>query len=55
MFYSFVKYLKFYIELVVVRRSHEAWNYNYGHNITRIFDVLPSFPFTTRETKPDYY
>ena len=30
------------------------FNYNHGHNIMRIFDVLPNFPFTTSETKPDY-
>ena len=28
--------------------------YNHGHNIMRIFYVLPNFPFTTSETKPDY-
>ena len=28
--------------------------YNHGHNITRSFNVLPNFPFTTSETKPDY-
>ena len=28
--------------------------YDHGHNIVRIFDVLPIFPFTTNETKPDY-
>ena len=49
---------------------HKAWNstldekfnlcfsvdfdYNHGHNFVRIFDVLPNFPFTTSETKPDY-
>ena len=27
---------------------------NHGHNILRIFDVLPNLPFTTSETKPDY-
>ena len=27
----------------------------HGHNIMRIFDVLPNFPFTTSETKPGYY
>ena len=27
---------------------------NHGHNIMRIFDVLPNFPFTTSETKLDY-
>ena len=25
-----------------------------GHEILRIFDVLPNFPFTKSETKPDY-
>ena len=29
--------------------------YNYFHNILRLFDVLPNFPFTTSETMPDYY
>ena len=28
--------------------------YNYGHYIMRTFDVLPNFPLTTSETKPDY-
>ena len=28
--------------------------YNHGYTIMKIFDVLPDFPFTTRETKPDY-
>ena len=28
--------------------------YNDGHNILRIFDALPNFPFTTSETKRDY-
>ena len=28
--------------------------YNHGHNILRAFNVLPNFPFTTSETKPDY-
>ena len=30
-------------------------SYNYFHNILRLFDVLPNFPFTTSETMPDYY
>ena len=29
--------------------------YNQFHNIFRLFDVLPNFPFTTRETMRDYY
>ena len=28
--------------------------YNYGHNIMRIFDVLPNISVTTSEAKPDY-
>ena len=28
--------------------------YNHGHNIMKMFDVLPNFPFTTTETKPNY-
>ena len=29
--------------------------YNQFHNVLRLFDVLPSFPFTTIETMGDYY
>ena len=29
--------------------------YNHFHNILRLFDVLPNFPFTISETMPDYY
>ena len=29
--------------------------YNHFHNILRLSDVLPSFPFTTSETMRDYY
>ena len=28
---------------------------NHFHNILRLFDVLPNFPFTTSETICDYY
>ena len=27
----------------------------YFHNVLRLFDVLPNFPFTTSETMGDYY
>ena len=30
-------------------------NYNQFHNILRLFDVLPNFPFTTSQTMGDYY
>ena len=29
--------------------------YNHFDNILRLFDVLPNFLFTTRETMRDYY
>ena len=29
--------------------------YNHFHNILRLFDVLPNFPFTTSEAMGDYY
>ena len=28
--------------------------YNHFHNILRLFDVLPNFPFTTSERMGDY-
>ena len=31
------------------------FNYNHVHNILRLFDLLPNFPFTTSETMGDYY
>ena len=30
-------------------------SYNQFHNILKLFDVLPNFPFTTSETMDDYY
>ena len=30
-------------------------NYNQFHNILRLSDVIPNFPFTTSETMGDYY
>ena len=33
----------------------EKINFYYnGHNIIKMFEVLPNFPFTTSETKPAY-
>ena len=29
--------------------------YDHFHNILRLFDVLPNFPFTTSETMGDHY
>ena len=33
--------------------SH-VYLYNLGHNILRLFNILPNFLFTTSETKRDY-
>ena len=33
----------------------EAHNYNHSHNILRLFDVLPTFLFTSSETMRDHY
>ena len=30
-------------------------DYNHFHNILRLSDVSPNFPFTTSETVRDYY
>ena len=38
--------------LVCFRNRHQ--DYNHGHNILKLFDVLPILPFTTSEAKPDY-
>ena len=32
----------------------KSLTYNNGHNIMRIFDVLPNFPLITSEMKPDH-
>ena len=45
----FKKSVAFQFHLVYIQLA----SYNHGHNITKIFDVLPNFLFTTSETKPD--
>ena len=49
-FYSVEKLLKWLIIKLSLTIFH-----NHGHNILRLFDVLPNFPFTTGETKRDYW
>ena len=34
--------------------SKSSLSYNHGHNILRLFDTLPSFLYTTSETKRHY-
>ena len=45
--------LTFNISLHLLGRLHNS--YNHFHNILRLFDVLPSFAFTTNEMMRDYY
>ena len=37
------------------RGQNQAQNYNHFHNILRLLDVLPNFPFTTSERMHGYY
>ena len=47
-----ITYLFYYICIYVNFLINKYYvNYNHGHNIMRIFDVLPNFSFTTSETK----
>ena len=41
---------------ILIRTWNAKENFadNHGPNVMRIVDVLPNFPFTTSETKPDY-
>ena len=34
---------------------HEGLSHNHFHNVLRLFDALPNFPFTTSEKMRDYY
>ena len=41
--------------LIRTSNAKETFADNHGHNILRIFDVLPNFPFTKNETKPQFF
>ena len=41
-----------YLDVQTVVRGN-FWTYNQFHNILRLIDVLPSFPFTRGETMRD--
>ena len=43
------------ISMMKVRDRDMQSTYNHFHNILRLFDVTPNFPFTTSETMDDYY
>ena len=40
--------------LIKTWKAKENFADNDGHNILRLFDVLPNFSFTTSERKSDY-
>ena len=40
--------------LIKTSNPKESFSDSLGHNILRLFDVLPNFHFTTSETKRDY-
>ena len=50
---SAIKRMKIMTETVVVSITVKESS-KPGHNISRLFDVLPNFLFTTSETKRDY-
>ena len=37
------------------KKAKEDFANNQVHNVLRIFDVLPDFPFTASETMRNYY
>ena len=46
----------FFTNLAVKKKNvRENFEDIYFHNILRLFDVLPNFPFTTSETMGDCY
>ena len=48
-----IAFTKFTVNIDI--KSKRNFGDNQLHNILRLFDVLPNFPFTTIETIPDFY
>ena len=46
----FLRYLAVHKDI----KSKREFRDNLSHNTLRLFDVLPNFPFTIRETMGDY-
>ena len=46
---------KFKLTLCLHKMISVSLSHNHFHNILRLFDVLPNFPFTTSEAMCDYY
>ena len=40
---------------IKIKKAKEIFADNRFHNILRLFDILPNFPFITSETMHDYY
>ena len=51
---KYIDYYYYYYYYYYCYYYYYYYYYNHGHNIVRIFDVSPNFPFTPSETKPDY-
>ena len=51
-YYTFT--VKIY-DYIMVKIICVWWTYNQFHNILRLFDALPNFPFATSEIMGDYY
>ena len=50
-----------YLQMDLVQKFQSGFSsigsicYNLGHNILRLFNILPNFPFATSETNRYYY
>ena len=49
----FIYYFRFIED--ILHPFPQVVTYTHFHNILRLFDGLPNFPFTTSETMRDYY
>ena len=47
-------FLTLVVILMIALAPGRSYPYNHFHNILRLFDVLPNFPFTTSEAMRDY-
>ena len=43
-----------FLKIGALNKDIENFLGNLGHNIFRLFDILPNFPFATSETNRDY-
>ena len=52
---SWTQYFKNIQQNICLNNFRMYLNCNHFHNILRLFNVLPNFPFTTSETMRDHY